>query len=213
GACWTPRARPAARRSGTTRTCCPHRRSSPAVRRRRSPRHPMRRPSTWRTSHFPRTSMPSWRSCSPATARSRPRARTSRAACTAPTTPAMIGTPTRTAGTTEMPGAEPAGAGSAAPAAPATALAELERAEAAVSGPALARQYRELLRANPRALHRDGGPRHLTASAIVIDGPGDHVALVWHRKGRFWVQPGGHLEPGETSFAQAARREVAEEIG
>jgi 8-oxo-dGTP pyrophosphatase MutT (NUDIX family) len=47
----------------------------------------------------------------------------------------------------------------------------------------------------------------------VIDAPGEHVALVWHLKGRFWVQPGGHLEEGETSFEQAARREVAEEIG
>ena len=109
-----------------------------------------------------------------------------------------------------MPIAESAGPAAAAPA---TALAELERAEAAISGPALAREYRELLRGNPRVMHRDGGPRHLTASAIVIDRPGDHVALVWHRKGRFWVQPGGHLEAGETSFARAARREVAEEIG
>lgn len=99
------------------------------------------------------------------------------------------------------------------PAAPDPALAELARAEDAVSGPALAREYGALLRRDPRVLHREGGPRHLTASAIVIDGPGDHVALVWHRKGRFWVQPGGHLEEGETGFEQAARREVAEEIG
>jgi 8-oxo-dGTP pyrophosphatase MutT (NUDIX family) len=39
------------------------------------------------------------------------------------------------------------------------------------------------------------------------------VALVWHLKGRFWVQPGGHLEDGETSLERAARREGAEEIG
>lgn len=77
----------------------------------------------------------------------------------------------------------------------------------------LARQYLHLLEGSPAALHREGGPRHLTASAVVIDAPGEHVALVWHRKGRFWVQPGGHLEPGETSFERAARREVAEEIG
>ncbi|MDN5820582.1 MAG: NUDIX domain-containing protein [Brachybacterium sp.] len=106
--------------------------------------------------------------------------------------------------------AEPAGP---APSAPAAALAELELARAAVSGPALAREYGELLAGDPRSMRRDGGPRHLTASAIVIDLPGEHVALVWHRKGRFWVQPGGHLEAGETSFEQAARREVAEEIG
>lgn len=97
--------------------------------------------------------------------------------------------------------------------APAVALAELERAEDALSGPEMAREFRELLTGDPALMHREGGPRHLTASAIVIDAPGDHVALVWHRKGRFWVQPGGHLEAGETSFEQAARREVAEEIG
>ena len=89
-----------------------------------------------------------------------------------------------------------------------TALAELS---AALSP---ARQdYLELLGSVPRALYRDGGPRHLTASAVVIDAPAEHVALLWHRKGRFWVQPGGHLEEGEASFERAARREVAEEIG
>lgn len=89
-----------------------------------------------------------------------------------------------------------------------TALAEL----AAASSPARA-DYCELLRSAPRALYRDGGSRHLTASAVVIDAPAEHVALIWHRKGRFWVQPGGHLEEQETSFERAARREVAEEIG
>src|SRR5690625_7212952 len=71
----------------------------------------------------------------------------------------------------------------------------------------------ELLRSSPRALHREGGPRHLTASAVVIDAPAEHVALMWHRKGQFWVQPGGHLEEGEASSEKAARREVTEETG
>lgn len=88
------------------------------------------------------------------------------------------------------------------------ALAEL----AAAPSPAR-KEFRELLRSAPRALYRDGGPHHLTASAVVIDAPAEHVALIWHRKGRFWVQPGGHLEEGESSFERAARREVAEEIG
>lgn len=93
----------------------------------------------------------------------------------------------------------------------AEAFAQLEHARTA--NPDLAAQYLELLRANPRALYRDGGPTHLTASAFVIDAPREHVALVWHRKGRFWVQPGGHLEAGERDLEAAARREVAEEIG
>lgn len=99
-------------------------------------------------------------------------------------------------------------------AAPEPAATELERAaRGAVSNPRLAREYLALLRGTPRALYRDGGPAHFTASAVVVDAPGEHVALVWHLKGLFWVQPGGHLEDGETSLEQAARREVAEEIG
>ncbi|MFC7373804.1 NUDIX hydrolase [Brachybacterium sp. GCM10030268] len=94
-----------------------------------------------------------------------------------------------------------------------SARTELGLAREAVSGPEVAEDYLALLGSEPRALYRDGGPRHLTASAVVIDAPAEHVALVWHRKGRFWVQPGGHLEQGESSFEQAARREVAEEIG
>lgn len=96
---------------------------------------------------------------------------------------------------------------------PDAALTELEAASAAASGPETAADYRGLLLRSPGVLYRAGGPRHLTASAVVIDAPAEHIALVWHRKGRFWVQPGGHLEQGETSFERAARREVAEEIG
>ena len=87
------------------------------------------------------------------------------------------------------------------------ALEELERAGEGAA------DYRALLTAGPDALFRDGGPRHVTASAVVVDAPAEHVALVWHRKGSFWVQPGGHLEEGDLSLEQAARREVAEEIG
>lgn len=96
---------------------------------------------------------------------------------------------------------------------PDPALTELEAASDAASGPDAAADYRALLLHSPGALYREGGPRHLTASAVVIDGPAEHIALLWHRKGRFWVQPGGHLEQGETSFERAARREVSEEIG
>ena len=87
------------------------------------------------------------------------------------------------------------------------ALEELERAGEGAA------DYRALLTAGPDALFRDGGPRHVTASAVVIDAPAEHVALVWHRKGSFWVQPGGHLAEGDLSLEPAARREVAEEIG
>lgn len=86
-------------------------------------------------------------------------------------------------------------------------------AELAAADHPLAPQFRELLARDPRSLYRDGGPVHLTASALVIDADRRQVALIWHRKGGFWVQPGGHLEAGETSFELAAAREVAEETG
>lgn len=79
--------------------------------------------------------------------------------------------------------------------------------------PAVREQFEQLLATRPAALLRSGGPVHLTASCHIVDAPGEHVVLLWHRKGRFWVQPGGHLEPGEDSFEQAARREAEEETG
>lgn len=63
------------------------------------------------------------------------------------------------------------------------------------------------------ALWRDGGAEHLTASCFVFSPDLTHVLLCLHRKGRFWVQFGGHLEPGDTSLADAARRETREESG
>ena len=63
------------------------------------------------------------------------------------------------------------------------------------------------------ALARSGGPEHLTASCFVLTPDLTQALLTHHRKGRFWVQLGGHLEPGDTSLADAARREGREESG
>lgn len=93
------------------------------------------------------------------------------------------------------------------------ALAELAAARSPAIDPELAEAFARLLAEDPSRMHRHGGPVHLTASAIVVDAHGEHVALVWHRKGGFWVQPGGHIEPQERSFELAARREVGEETG
>jgi len=60
---------------------------------------------------------------------------------------------------------------------------------------------------------RDASPQHLTASTFVLSPDLRRVLLCYHRKGRFWVQLGGHIEPGDTSVAAAAAREAHEESG
>jgi 8-oxo-dGTP pyrophosphatase MutT (NUDIX family) len=56
-------------------------------------------------------------------------------------------------------------------------------------------------------------PGHFTASGFVLSPNGRRVLLVHHPKLARWLQPGGHVEPGDTDLAAAARREVIEETG
>ena len=60
----------------------------------------------------------------------------------------------------------------------------------------------------PFSEHAD--PTHVTASALVVGPRG--VVLHRHRVLGIWVQPGGHIDPGETPW-DAAVRETAEERG
>ncbi|HWK92073.1 MAG TPA: NUDIX domain-containing protein [Luteimicrobium sp.] len=60
---------------------------------------------------------------------------------------------------------------------------------------------------------RDGGPEHLTASTFVLSDDLARVLLCYHRKGQFWVQLGGHVEPSDASLPDAALREAREESG
>lgn len=60
---------------------------------------------------------------------------------------------------------------------------------------------------------RDASPQHLTASTFVLSPDLQHVLLCYHRKGQFWVQVGGHVEPGDVDLAAAAAREAHEESG
>lgn len=53
-------------------------------------------------------------------------------------------------------------------------------------------------------------PVHITGSAIVV-GPRGTVLLL-HRRLGMWLQPGGHVDPGEHPW-EAALREAAEETG
>lgn len=63
------------------------------------------------------------------------------------------------------------------------------------------------------ALRRDGGHEHFTASSFVFSPRLDRILLCFHRKGRFWVQFGGHLEAVDDDIADAALREAREESG
>ena len=53
---------------------------------------------------------------------------------------------------------------------------------------------------------------HVTGSAFAIDPAARTVLLIHHRKLDRWLQPGGHVDEGESPL-EAARREVAEETG
>ena len=77
---------------------------------------------------------------------------------------------------------------------------------------ALRRRYLAHLE-EPGALDKSGHPDHLTAGALVLDPTGTRTLLVLHRRGGFWVQPGGHLEPEDRTPRDGALRELLEETG
>lgn len=74
--------------------------------------------------------------------------------------------------------------------------------------------YLQFLKAaGDASLRRGGGPEHVTGSCFVFSPDFDHVLLCFHRKGQFWVQFGGHIEPNDATVAEAAQREAREESG
>jgi len=79
------------------------------------------------------------------------------------------------------------------------ALAQMERLLAGAPGDPFHRAHLE--------------PGHFTASGFVLSPDGDSLLLVFHRKLQRWLQPGGHFEPADGDHLDAARREVAEEVG
>ncbi|WP_052807238.1 NUDIX hydrolase [Risungbinella massiliensis] len=53
-------------------------------------------------------------------------------------------------------------------------------------------------------------PGHITASGIVVED--GKILMIYHPFLQKWLQPGGHVDPGETPL-MAARREILEETG
>jgi len=58
----------------------------------------------------------------------------------------------------------------------------------------------------------DAGPVHVTGSAIVVTTDRTRVLLHKHKRLGLWLQPGGHIDPGELPW-EGALREVVEETG
>jgi 8-oxo-dGTP pyrophosphatase MutT (NUDIX family) len=71
----------------------------------------------------------------------------------------------------------------------------------------------ELLNRLDDPFSADEPEAHFTASALVLDAARARTCLVLHRKLGLWLQPGGHVEPGDRTLGRAALREVTEETG
>jgi 8-oxo-dGTP pyrophosphatase MutT (NUDIX family) len=65
---------------------------------------------------------------------------------------------------------------------------------------------------NPFSRHQFT-PGHITCSGMVLAPDGVRLLLVHHRRLDRWLPPGGHVESGDHTVAETARREVIEETG
>ncbi|WP_420450831.1 NUDIX hydrolase [Ilumatobacter sp.] len=72
------------------------------------------------------------------------------------------------------------------------------------------RRFLEALEHLDEPMSQLADPTHVTASGIVVGPRG--VLLLRHRRLGIWLQPGGHVDAGETPWS-AALRECREETG
>lgn len=70
----------------------------------------------------------------------------------------------------------------------------------------------ELLRRAPDPFTRERTD-HITGSAVVARPDGSAFLMVYHRRLQRWLQPGGHVEPGDESVLATSLREAREETG
>jgi 8-oxo-dGTP pyrophosphatase MutT (NUDIX family) len=61
-------------------------------------------------------------------------------------------------------------------------------------------------------IDRKNAVGHLTGSAFIVDRDGRDLLLIHHKTLDRWLQPGGHLEAGESPI-DGALREANEEVG
>jgi len=65
-----------------------------------------------------------------------------------------------------------------------------------------------------RALYdRKNFTGHITASGMIYEPHKGELLLLEHVQLKKWLQPGGHVEPSDTTILEAALREVREETG
>ncbi len=76
------------------------------------------------------------------------------------------------------------------------------------------RKLIDLIKTSPDPLDADRfEPGHATGSVWVVDPMTRKVAMIFHKKVRRWLQPGGHAELDEPNVKVAALREAQEELG